>query len=78
MDEPFSSLDLPTQLALARRIMALPQQIVMASHDLDLVADFERVIWLEGGRVRADGRPADLLPAYRAHAAAAAQDAISA
>jgi biotin transport system ATP-binding protein len=78
MDEPFSSLDLPTQLALARRIMALPQQIVMASHDLDLVADFERVIWLEGGRVRADGRPADLLPAYRAHAVAAAQDAISA
>jgi biotin transport system ATP-binding protein len=78
MDEPFSSLDLPTQLALARRVMALPQQIVMASHDLDLVADFERVIWLEAGRVRADGRPADLLPAYRAHAVAAAQDAISA
>lgn len=78
MDEPFSSLDLPTQLALARRIMALPQQIVMATHDLDLVADFERVIWLEAGRVRADGRPADLLPAYRAHAIAAAQDAMSA
>jgi biotin transport system ATP-binding protein len=78
MDEPFASLDLPTQLALARRIMALPQQIVMATHDLDLLAGFDRVVWLEAGRVRADGRPADLLPAYRAHAVAAAQDAISA
>lgn len=78
MDEPFSSLDLPTQLALARRILALPQQIVMATHDLDLVADFDRVIWLEAGRVRADGHPADLLPAYRAHAVAAAQEAMSA
>src|SRR5690606_19176732 len=78
MDEPFSSLDLPTQLALARRIMALPRQIGRAPPDLDPVADFDRVIWLEAGRVRADGRPADLLPAYRAHAIAAAQDAISA
>lgn len=78
MDEPFASLDLPTQLALARRIMALPQQIVMATHDLDLLAGFDRVIWLEAGRVRADGRPDDLLPAYRAHAVAAAQDAMSA
>jgi len=72
MDEPFSSLDLPTRLALSRKIMSLPQQIVMASHDLELLAQFDRVIWLDAGRIRDDGLPADVLPAYRAHAAMSA------
>ena len=69
MDEPFASLDLPTRLHLSRRIMALPQQIVMASHDFELLVQFDRLIWLDAGRIRADGRPAEVLPAYRAHAA---------
>lgn len=73
MDEPFSSLDLPTRLTLSRKILSLPQQIVMASHDLELLARFDRVIWLDAGRVREDGSPADVLPAYRAHAATAAE-----
>lgn len=69
LDEPFSSLDLPLRLSLSARLAALPQQIVMASHDLELVADFDRIVWLERGRVVADGAPADILPRYRAHAA---------
>lgn len=73
LDEPFSSLDLPTRLVLSRKIMKLPQQIVMASHDLELLAQFDRVIWLDAGRIRQDGSPADVLPAYRAHAAMAAE-----
>ena len=73
MDEPFSSLDLPTRLALSRKIMRLPQRIVMASHDLELLAQFDRVIWLDAGRIRQDGSPADVLPAYRAHAAMTAE-----
>ena len=79
MDEPFASLDLPTRRHLFRRIMALPQQVVMASHDIELLAEFDRVIWLEAGQVRADGRPADVIPAYRAHAmSAAAKDIVAA
>lgn len=68
LDEPFSSLDLPTRLSLSARLARLPQKIVMASHDLDLLVDFERVIWLENGQVRADGPPSQVLPDYRAHA----------
>ncbi|RXG85778.1 energy-coupling factor ABC transporter ATP-binding protein [Bradyrhizobium zhanjiangense] len=68
MDEPFSSLDLPTRLLLYRRIMALPEQVVMATHDFELLPAFDRVIWLDEGRIRLDGRPAEVLPAYRAHA----------
>ena len=73
MDEPFASLDLPTRLTLSRKIMGLSQQIVMASHDLELLAQFDRVIWLDAGRIRQDGSPADVLPAYRAHAAMTAE-----
>jgi biotin transport system ATP-binding protein len=69
LDEPFSSLDLPTRLSLSARLARLPQQIVMASHDLDLLHDFDRVIWLEKGQVRADGTPSQVVPDYRAHAA---------
>lgn len=68
MDEPFASLDLPTRLVWYRRIMALPQRVVMASHDFELLAEFDRIIWLDAGRIRLDGRPSEVLPAYQAHA----------
>jgi biotin transport system ATP-binding protein len=48
--------------------MALPQRVVMASHDFELLAEFDRIIWLDVGHIRLDGRPAEVLPAYRAHA----------
>ena len=70
LDEPFSSLDMPTRLSLSTRLARLPQHIVMASHDLDLLRDFDRVIWLDNGRVMADGPPGQVLPDYRTHATA--------
>lgn len=76
LDEPFSSLDLATRLALSARLAALDLQVVMASHDLDLLAGFDRVIWIRGGAVAADGRPDAVLAAYAAHARAAAGAAI--
>lgn len=79
MDEPLASLDLATRLALAARLGRLPHQIIMASHDLDLLATFDRVIWLDAGRIVGDGPPGEVLPLYRAHemARAAAQDTLS-
>ncbi len=68
LDEPFSSLDLPTRLALMSRLLAQSQHIIMASHDLDLIGSFDRVIWLEGGRVIKDGPPGEIIPLYRAFA----------
>lgn len=68
MDEPFSSLDLPTRLGLADLLSSLPQRAVVASHDLDLLAQMDRVLWLDGGELRADGKPGDILPAYRDNA----------
>ncbi len=64
LDEPLASLDLPTQLRLARRLQALPQQVITISHDPAAVAGSDRVIWLEAGRVVADGAAAAVLAAF--------------
>lgn len=69
LDEPFAALDLPTQARLQRRLATLPQRIVTISHDPAAVAQCDRVIWLEGGAVAADGPPAAVLPAFQAEMA---------
>ena len=66
LDEPFASLDLANRRAFARRLDGLGVPLVMASHDLDFLAGFDRVIWLDHGRICADGSPASVLPAFAA------------
>ncbi|WP_151719895.1 energy-coupling factor ABC transporter ATP-binding protein [Gemmobacter serpentinus] len=69
LDEPFAALDLPTQARLTRRIAGLSQQVITISHDPASVTACDRVIWLEGGRIHADGAPEAVLPAFRAEMA---------
>jgi biotin transport system ATP-binding protein len=76
LDEPFAGLDLPTQARLARRLRALPQRLITISHDPAAVAGTERVIWIEAGRVQADGPADSVLAEFRAAMAdLGAQDA---
>ncbi|MBV8249236.1 MAG: ABC transporter ATP-binding protein [Comamonas sp.] len=70
LDEPFASLDLPGQARLARDIAAAPQQILVSTHVLDHVRGFERVLWLEQGRLRGDGPGREICSAYEADVAA--------
>lgn len=69
LDEPFAALDLPTKARLKRRLAALPQRLITISHDPGAVAGCDRVIWLEGGKVAADGTPQAVLPAFEAEMA---------
>lgn len=69
LDEPLAGLDLPTQARLARRFAALPQRLVTITHDPAVLAEADRVLWLEAGRVLADGPPAEVLPAFTAEMA---------
>ncbi|MDX5362262.1 MAG: energy-coupling factor ABC transporter ATP-binding protein [Alphaproteobacteria bacterium] len=66
LDEPYTGLDIPTRIRLDGFIAQLPQQTIMISHDPDTVETFDRVLWIDAGRVRADGVPADVLPAFLA------------
>ncbi|WP_445329423.1 energy-coupling factor ABC transporter ATP-binding protein [Xanthobacter versatilis] len=72
LDEPFSSLDLTTRLGFAARLADLDLQVVMASHDLHLFDGFDRLLWLKGGMVAADGAPGEVIPLYEADARARA------
>ncbi len=69
LDEPLAGLDLPTQARLARRFAALPQRLVTITHDPAMLADADRVLWLEAGRIVADGPPTRVLPAFTAEMA---------
>lgn len=64
LDEPFASLDLLSQARLSAQLEATDQQIVLSTHLLAHVHHFERVLWLEQGRVRADGPGRDVCEAY--------------
>lgn len=69
LDEPFASLDLPSQALLRRDIAQTPAQIMVSTHVLDHVRHFERVIWLDSGRVRQDGSGPEVCAAYEADVA---------
>lgn len=64
-DEPTTLLDLRNHALVADTFRALPQQLVVLTHDLDLVADFNRVLVVDGGRIVVDDDPAAALAAYR-------------
>lgn len=64
LDEPFASLDLPSQASLQRAIDRAEQKVIVSTHQLDHVRGFGRVIWIENGRVRADGPGHEVCAAY--------------
>lgn len=64
LDEPYAGLDIPTSAGLHRELDGLDQQIVLVTHDPRVLRDFDRVIWLENGKVAADGPAGTVLSAY--------------
>jgi biotin transport system ATP-binding protein len=63
-DEPTTLLDLRNRDRVRLAIAALEQQVILATHDLDLAAEADRVLVIEAGTVIADGEPADAIAAY--------------
>lgn len=64
MDEPTTLLDLRNKRRVTRAIEALEQTVILVSHDLDMLLDFDRVIVFDEGRVIADDCPARAIPRY--------------
>ena len=72
MDEPTAALDPFNRRQVIRTIQGLPQTLLIASHDLDMILDTcERVLLLSHGELVADGpaerilRDQALLEAHR-------------
>lgn len=66
LDEPTSMLDLPGQRRLRRLLEPLPQRLIVATHDLELLEGFDRVLVVDGGRLHADAPPGTAVDAYLA------------
>lgn len=63
-DEPTTLLDRRNTRMVHRVLDTLEQCVVLFTHDLDLLADFDRVLVMDGGRVVHDGAPAEGIAFY--------------
>jgi biotin transport system ATP-binding protein len=63
-DEPTTLLDLANRRRVDRVVEELEQDVVVVTHDLDLLTDFDRVLVVEDGRVVADGAPGETVDWY--------------
>ena len=63
-DEPTTLLDLGNRKMIARRLAELPQQLIVVTHDLELVEGMDRVLWISDGEVRGDGPPDRVIADY--------------
>ncbi|GAA4803054.1 energy-coupling factor ABC transporter ATP-binding protein [Nocardioides caeni] len=65
-DEPTTLLDLRNARRIGDLLLGLPQQLVLATHDLDLAQRCDRALLIDDGAVVADGAPAEVVAHYRA------------
>ncbi|GHC94984.1 cobalt ABC transporter ATP-binding protein [Nocardiopsis terrae] len=63
-DEPTTLLDLRNTRMVHRTLAGLDQQVVLFTHDLDLLTGFDRVLVMSDGRVAFDGFPSDAVAFY--------------
>ncbi|MBR9842324.1 MAG: ATP-binding cassette domain-containing protein, partial [Rhodobacteraceae bacterium] len=64
LDEPTTLLDLRNTRRIASALEALEQTVILATHDLDLLSDFDRVLVFDETRIVADDTPANAIPFY--------------
>lgn len=64
LDEPTTLLDLRNTRRVAEVIAALPQTVILVSHDLDILTEFDRVLVFDEGRLVVDDDPKTAVDAY--------------
>lgn len=65
LDEPTTLLDLRNRRILVSFLDRLDQKLIVVSHDLELMASMDRLIWIDERRIRGDGDAGDIVRAYR-------------
>ena len=65
LDEPFTGIDIPTQLKLEHYLSSLEQTIIHVSHVPETFENYQRLIWMDEGIIQADGTPKTVIKKYR-------------
>ena len=65
MDEPTTLLDLANARRITELVAGLPQQVVLVTHHLDLLAGYDRVLVFDRGRIVYDAPPDDAVAHYQ-------------
>lgn len=68
-DEPTTLLDLRNARTIGAMLRNLPQQVVVVTHHLDLLAGFDRIVVIDGGNVVYDDSPGEAIAYYCARVA---------
>ncbi len=61
LDEPYAGLDIPTSMQLHNALDAVQQSLVLITHEPEVLAGFDRVIWIDDGAIRMDGSAESVL-----------------
>ncbi|MDQ2093068.1 energy-coupling factor ABC transporter ATP-binding protein [Rhodobacteraceae bacterium 10Alg 79] len=64
LDEPFAGLDIPTKAQLRRYLALYPGAVIHISHDPTDLEDSDQLLWLEKGRIAAQGPHTEVNTAY--------------
>lgn len=63
-DEPTTLLDLRNRRRIMRELMSLNQQLIVVTHDLEMLRGFDRVLVIDDGALAYDGMPDDAIAFY--------------
>ncbi|XAZ24318.1 energy-coupling factor ABC transporter ATP-binding protein [Sinorhizobium sp. B11] len=69
LDEPTNQLDLRNRALVQKTIDGLEENVVVITHDLELISGFERVLLFHEGKLAADAPAAEAIARYRELAA---------
>ncbi|TFF21720.1 ABC transporter ATP-binding protein [Jiella endophytica] len=64
LDEPTTLLDRKNTRTIMATVGALPQKVVLVTHDLTLLQGFDRVLVFDDGRIVEDAAPGEAIAAY--------------
>ena len=65
LDEPFTGIDIPTQRKLEQYLGSIEQTIIHVSHVPETFENYQRLIWMDEGVVKADGKPKTVIKKYK-------------
>lgn len=66
-DEPTTLLDLRNRKRILREFAALEQQLIVVTHDLDMLEHFDRVLCIDNSQLLYDGSTAETIAFYLKH-----------